>query len=144
MIKLIANLGWSLCLTLAVVAAAPASAHHSGAGYDMTKTYTAAQATLKEFRWGAPHSAAVFEIKDKDGKPQELTLATTSPGMLTRQGFKPKDFKAGDKVDITWHPSKNGNLAGTLSSIKLPDGRILKDAEFEGARNGDNEAKQVE
>jgi hypothetical protein len=128
---------------LAVVIAAPASAHHSGAGYDMTKTYTA-QATLKEFRWGAPHSAAVFVIKDKDGKSQELNMATAAPGALSRQGFKPKDFKVGDQVEIVWHPSRNGNLGGTLSSIKLPDGRTYKDAEFEGARNGANEAKEAE
>lgn len=135
--------GWSLCLALAAAIAAPASAHHSGAGYDMKKTYTA-QATLKEFRWGAPHSAAVFVIKDKNGKSQEINVATASPGMLTRQGFKPKDFKVGEKVEIAWHPSRNGNLGGTLSSIKLPDGRIFKDAEFEGARDGDNQAKEAE
>jgi hypothetical protein len=50
----------------------------------------------------------------------------------------------GDQVEIVWHPSRNGNLGGTLSSIKLPDGRTYKDAEFEGARNGANEAKEAE
>jgi len=134
--------GLSLCLALAVVAAAPASAHHSGAGYDLTKTHSA-PATLKEFRWGAPHSAAWFIIKDKDGKQQVINVATASPGMLTRQGFKPKDFKAGDKVEITWYPSKNGNLGGTLSTIKLPDGRIFRDAEFEGVRGAAREVAEA-
>ena len=52
---------------LSVILAAPLWAHHSGAGYDMSKTLSA-DATLKEFRWGAPHSQVVFMIKGADGK----------------------------------------------------------------------------
>jgi hypothetical protein len=63
---------------LLMAIAAPASAHHSFAGYDMSKTSNA-QATIKEFRWGAPHSAAVFVIKGSDGKQQEVTVASAAP-----------------------------------------------------------------
>ena len=114
-----------LCL-LAI--AGPAAAHHSGAGYDLSKTLEA-DATLKEFRWGAPHSAVVFTVKI-DGKMQDVNLGGASPGAFARQGFKPRDFRMGDKMHITWHPSKSGALGGTLATITMPDGRKFGDAEF--------------
>lgn len=118
--------GWAL---LTVALATPVSAHHSFAGYDMTTTRTA-QATIKEFRWGAPHSSAVFTIKGEDGKPEQMTVASASPTAFVKQGFKPKDFRVGDKVEIMWHPTRAGRPGGIISMIKLPDGRTFKDNEF--------------
>jgi hypothetical protein len=63
---------------LLLAIAAPTSAHHSAAGYDMTKTLTA-PATIKEFRWGAPHSSAVFMIKGANGKPEEVVMVSSTP-----------------------------------------------------------------
>ena len=117
-----------LASALLLILATPVLAHHSFAGYDMTKTLTS-NATLKEFRWGAPHSSAVFVIK-KDGKDESLMLASGTPSMFVRQGFRPKDFKAGDRVEISWHPSRSGAIGGSLATIKLPDGRTFKDVEF--------------
>lgn len=117
---------WSM---LAMAITAPVSAHHSAAGYDLSKTLSA-QATLKEFRWGAPHSAAVFTIKGPDGKPEDMTVASGSPSMFVKQGFNPKDFQIGDKMEITWHPAISGHLGGMLASVKFPNGRVFKDVEF--------------
>jgi hypothetical protein len=112
----------------------PVSAHHSAAGYDMSKTLSA-PATLKEFRWGAPHSTAVFIIKGADGKPAEVTVASATPATFMKQGFKPRDFKPGEKLEITWHPSRSGNIGGSLDSMKLPDGRVFKETEFNSGPN---------
>jgi Family of unknown function (DUF6152) len=121
------NFGWSVIL--AAGWAAPVSAHHSFAGYDMSKTLSE-PATLKEFRWGAPHSMVVVMMKGPDGKPQKVTIASASPAAFAKQGFKPRDFKVGDKMEVTWHPSKSGATGGVLSSIKLADGRKFSDVEF--------------
>jgi hypothetical protein len=110
--------------------ALPVSAHHSASGYDMKKTQTA-QATIKEFRWGAPHSAAIFMIKGPKGEPQELPTSSAAPASFLKKGFKPRDFKAGDKVEIAWHPTFSGVPGGILVSIKFPDGRVFSDPEFE-------------
>lgn len=118
--------GWAM---LAMAITTPVWAHHSAAGYDLTKTLSA-QATLKEFRWGAPHSAAVFMIKGQDGKPEDMTVACGSPAMFVKQGFMPKDFQIGDKMEITWHPAISGHLGGMLASAKFPNGRVFKDVEF--------------
>ena len=115
---------------------APVFAHHSFAGYDMTKSISAQGATIKEFRWGAPHSAVIFVIKGADGKPQTINLASGSPTTFMKQGFKPKDFRVGDKMDITWNPTTSGAAGGLLASMKLPDGRTFKDSENQAVSTG--------
>ena len=110
--------------------AASTSAHHSAAGIDLTATSTA-QATLQEFRWTAPHAALVFVAKGADGKSQKITLGGAAPGSFARQGFKPKDFKVGDKMEVAWYPARNGRPGGLLATLKLPDGRVYKDAVVE-------------
>jgi hypothetical protein len=126
----------SLCALFVLNVAEPVFAHHSFAGYDMTKTIGAQAATIKEFRWGAPHSAAIFMIKGADGKPQAINLASGSPTTFMKQGFKPKDFRVGDKVDITWNPSRSGAVGGLLASMKLPDGRTFKNSESQALGTG--------
>ncbi len=113
--------------------AGAAYAHHSFAAYDMTKSVTA-EATVKEFRWGAPHSSVILVFKSPDGKDQELNLVTGPPDLFVRQGIKPKSWRVGDKVEATYHPNFNGSPGGALAALTLPDGRIFKDTESFGAQ----------
>jgi hypothetical protein len=53
-----------------------------------------------------------------------------------KQGFKPKDFRVGDKVDITWNPPTSGAAGGILASMKMPDGRTFKDNENQAVSTG--------
>ena len=119
----------ALCV-LALAMGVPALAHHSFAGYDMAKTVTA-KAVLKEFRWGAPHSTAVFTVKGPDGKDVDMTIASATPAMFVKQGFAPRDFKVGEEMEVAWHPARNGNLGGALAAITLANGRTFKDIEFQ-------------
>ena len=105
------------------------AAHHSATGYDTSKTETA-QGTLKEFRWGAPHSTLVFSIKSKDGKEHDVSMGGGAPGKFVKQGFKPRDFKVGDRMEVSWHPARNGTAGGLLTHLKLKDGREYQDDEF--------------
>lgn len=131
---------WSM---VAMAITAPVWAHHSFAGYDTSKTVSAA-ATLKEFRWSSPHSAAVFTVKGPSGKSADMTVASASPSMFVRQGFKPKDFQIGDKMEISWHPAKNGKLGGHLTSVKFPNGRVFNDSEVAPGLKQSDVLKQVE
>jgi hypothetical protein len=128
---------------LALAIAAPVWAHHSAAGYDMAKTVSA-DATIKEFRWGAPHSSAVFMIKGPDGKAEAMTVAAGSPAMFVKQGFQPRDFQIGDKVQISWHPSISGHLGGMLASVTFPNGRVFKDTEFAPGLTPNDVLKQAD
>jgi hypothetical protein len=124
------NYGWVAWLGFLLPVAIPAWAHHSFVGYDRTTTIAAEQATLKEFLWSAPHSAAVFLIQNPDGTQTQIRLTSASPPQFSKEGFKPTDFKAGDKMDITWYPAKSGKPGGMLASLKLADGRTFKDTEY--------------
>ena len=107
----------------------PALAHHSFAAYDMTRTETA-KGTLKEFRWSAPHCAAIITIQQPDGTSKDLLLVAISPQLFAKQGFTPKSFHPGDQVQVTWHPNRSGSDGGSLSILVLPDGRVFHDTEF--------------
>jgi hypothetical protein len=118
---------FALALVAGSLAAGSASAHHSFASYDMSKTQTMA-GTIKEFRWGAPHSSMVMTYK-KGGKSSEMSIISGSPLMFSRAGFAPRDFKRGDKVTVTFHPNVNGLPGGAMASLTLPGGRTYSDAE---------------
>ncbi len=102
-----------------------ALAHHSFAAYDqgVTKSVTG---TLKEFDWNAPHSGITVAYTDEKGQVQEVSVTTGAPSTIASQGFKPRDFRVGTKVTLSWHPNRNGQLGGELTEIKLEDGRTLK------------------
>ena len=122
-----------LCIAAgAALAVAPAFAHHSFNAYDMSKTETVS-GTIKEFRWGAPHSSMVLIYLDKSGKEQTMSIVSGSPLMFSKQGFAPRDFHRGDKVTVTYHPNTSGGSGGALASMTLPDGKIYKDAEVAAA-----------
>ena len=126
-----------LCAVAAAsFAAAPAFAHHSFSAYDMTRTETVS-GSIKEFRWGAPHSSMVVIYVDKNGKQQAMAVATGTPVALTRAGFSPRDFRFGEKVTITYHPNVSGGAGGALSSMTLPDDRTYRDNEAGAAEKRD-------
>lgn len=111
------------CALLSFIAF-PALAHHSSAGIDTSITLSA-DATLKQFTWGAPHAQIIVDYRDESGKDVELSVTTFAPGMLIRQGFAPKDFRRGDKLKLFWHPNRSGSPGGILAKIVTADGRTM-------------------
>ena len=124
--------GFSVLTAVAVatvVAANPAAAHHSFAMYDMSRTQSAS-GTIKEFRWGAPHSLVLITIKAADGPARDLSLLSGSPLAFSKQGFNPKSIKVGDKVQLSWHPNWNGSFGGVVAAMKFPNGAIYTESEI--------------
>jgi hypothetical protein len=119
-----------LCLVaMAALVSAPAFAHHSFNAYDMSKTESVT-GSLKEFRWGAPHSSLVLIYTDKTGNEQQMSVISGSPMMFSKQGFAPRDFHRGDKIVVTYHPNTSGGSGGALATLTLPDGKSYKDSEI--------------
>jgi len=119
---------WLCAAGLAAIATAPAFAHHSFNAYDVSKTESVS-GSIKEFRWGAPHSSLVLIYLDKKGKQQTMSVVSGSPLMFSKQGFAPRDFHRGDKVTVTYHPNTSGAAGGALASLTLPNGKTFRDAE---------------
>src|ERR1700728_96326 len=108
-------------LAAAVGAAAPASAHHSFAMFEPTKTLTF-KGTVKTFQWTNPHVILwVLVQPDGGGAAQEWSLETTSPGVLTRSGWTRLSLKAGDRVSVVLSPLRDGSHGGGLNSVTLLD-----------------------
>lgn len=116
-----------IAAVIAITVPGAAGAHHSFAAYDMSKVLSA-QGTLKEFRWGAPHSSMVLIYADK-GKSKEMSIVSGSPLLFAKQGFNPRDFKRGDKVKVSFHPNSGGQPGGALITLQLPGGRMFSDTE---------------
>lgn len=124
----------AIALFLSVFGITGAWAHHSFNAYDMSKKASVA-GTLKEFRWGAPHSAMVLVYKDKKGATAQMSLISGSPLAFSKQGFAPRDFHKGDKVQVTYHPNVNGLPGGVLASLTM-NGRTFTDTEAASAISG--------
>ena len=113
-------------LAAALLAAAPALAHHSFAMFDRQKEVTLT-GTVKEFQWTNPHSFIEIEVADPQGAITPYSIEMNSPNNLTRQGWKSTSLKVGDKVVLLMNPLRDGSKGGLFVSVMLPDGKVLGD-----------------
>jgi hypothetical protein len=68
-------------------------------------------------------------VPDASGQPVQWAVEFSSVSLLAERGWKPKTVVPGNKVAITFHPMKNGSHAGSFMSIKLPNGKVMGDAD---------------
>jgi DNA/RNA endonuclease YhcR with UshA esterase domain len=99
-----------------LLASVPAFAHHGFAGrYDEVHPVTV-QGTVLEFQFVNPHSALIFEVKDKSGNVQRWHAELGGSNALHRADNWDRDtLKPGDKVTITGPQNKNGSYDMNLS-----------------------------
>jgi len=114
--------GFGVILLAAAAAVSwPAVAHHSFAVYDRSRTLTV-KGTVKIFQWTNPHSVVwVLVQPEGGGEPQEWSFETTSPGVLTRDGWTRNSIKAGDRVSVEFYPLRDGSHGGGLNTVTLLD-----------------------
>ena len=106
---------------IGVIAACPASAHHSTTMFDHAKSVTI-MGTVKEVHWTNPHVAIYVEEAAANGaEPLLWVCELTSPGNLARLGWSKSSIKAGDKVTIEFNPLRNRKRGGWLKKITLAD-----------------------
>jgi hypothetical protein len=112
-----------LILVVACIATS-ASAHHSAAGIDRTKTVTV-EGTVKEFKWANPHSWLDVEVPNSKGGKDLWSFEMNPPAYLVRTGWKASSVKVGDKVKVVGRPFMNGDPGGIFVSVTLPSGQTL-------------------
>jgi hypothetical protein len=111
---------------LPLLAAMPASAHHSYSMFDMGKTIEL-NATVTQFKWQNPHSFILADVAGPGGK-ENWAIEMNPPANLVREGWKRSSLKAGDKVTIWVHPLRSGAKGGSYSGVRLADGLTLGNA----------------
>ena len=101
-----------------------AFSHHSASGIDRNGSVTVT-GTVKEFKWGNPHSWIELEVVNDEGVTEIWNFEMNPPLYLIRDGFTRFSLKPGDKVDVTARPFVDGRPGGIYMSVKLPDGTVL-------------------
>ena len=119
----------SFCIAMAfggaLLAAAPAMAHHAfAAEFDVDKPVKV-KGTITKVEWVNPHAWIYVDVKGDDGKVVNWHFELGPPNALIRLGWKRDSIPAGLEVEITGYRAKSGDNAGNGRSIKLPDGREL-------------------
>jgi hypothetical protein len=102
-------------------------AHHSFAMFDFTAT-SKASATVEEFRWTNPHVVLIIRVDaGASDKPQLWSLELTSPGNLTRIGWNRHAFKPGDRIEVEYHPLRDGRAGGAFAKATIvATGQVLE------------------
>ena len=101
-----------------------AFAHHAFAIFDSSKmTYTSG--TVKQFELVNPHTWLHVVIGNDKGDVSTWSFEGGSVLQLARLGWSMDTFKVGDKVEVGFHPMKDGSRGGQLMSVKLAGGQKL-------------------
>lgn len=117
-------------LAAGVLAAAAASAHHSPAVFDRSRE-TVIEGVVAEFHWGQPHSWIHMDVEQAEGEAERWTVEMDPASHLRRRGWTARTVEAGDRVAVTVHPLRNGELGGQYIMVELPDGTVM-DADRSG------------
>jgi hypothetical protein len=104
----------------ALLAALPASAHHSHAMYEST-SQLALTGTVKELQWNNPHVVLYMVVRDRDGQASSWALEGGSPAQLLEQGWPRAGVKPGDAVTVTIRPLKGGARGGLIRTVTFAD-----------------------
>jgi hypothetical protein len=108
-----------------LAAAVPIAAHHGVSTYDMQKE-AVLEGTVKEWRWGNPHTWLYLTVTGGDGKTENWSIEGAPPNWMTGQGWTTTSLKSGEKVSIKFHPSRLEPKGGILMEVHQSDGKVLK------------------
>ncbi len=112
-----------------LVSATGASAHHSGAMFEPTKTVTLA-GTIKSFQWINPHAWVHIMVTDDKGVMQEWEIECSTINIIARKGWTANSLKPGDKVALVVRPAKDGRTEGLMMNATLTGGKVLYDHNY--------------
>ena len=104
----------------------PALGHHSFAMFDHGQVLTL-NGTVQEFEWHNPHAWLHLTVMDENGNAVTWGFEGGSPGQLTAAGWTPNTVEAGDQIELSFHPLKDGSFGGQLRSVVLPNGNEMCD-----------------
>src|SRR5688500_18152486 len=123
--RVMSRTGLFLAALSLMLVALPAAAHHSGLAYDLAARRTS-EAVVKELRWANPYSSLIVTTKDTAGRVSEVDLELSSPGRLSRLGWRRDIVKTGDRVKVQFHPLPDDRTKALLVTVTLPNGTSLE------------------
>ena len=107
----------------ALLVTLPAAAHHSVAMFEPMKTVQL-EGTVRQFQWTNPHCWIQLSVAGEKQRV-EWSIQMNSPEALYRSGWRPGTLKAGDKITVVAHPTRDGTTGGLFVSAVGEGGRAL-------------------
>ena len=98
------------------------AAHHSRAPFLLDETFRV-EGTVVELAWRSPHVYMVVDVPDDRGVIAQWTFEGHSVAGLTRFGWQPDTFQAGERVAVVANPNRDpSKLFGLLDNVTGVDG----------------------
>lgn len=112
-------------LVLALTAlGSSAWAHHSVARFDRDHPISV-EGTVKEFRWGNPHTWIVILVPNDKGGVDEWEMEGGSVNGMIRQGWTKSTIQAGQKIKLVVSPLRDGSIGGEWMRVLTLNGEPL-------------------
>jgi uncharacterized protein DUF6152 len=119
------KVSWGFVLTVGLlIISFPLFAHHGNAAFDVGKKVVL-KGTVTEWVWANPHCWLKFDVKDDKDNVVHWVAETNNLADMMERGWSMRSFKPGDQVTVTVEPVKNGNPAGRVLQVVLPNGQTL-------------------
>jgi hypothetical protein len=109
----------------AILAGAPALAHHSFAMFDLSQ-HVLVEGRVTDWNYNNPHSWLLIEGLDENGAKQTWSFEGAAPVHATRQGVTGDTFKKGEAVRVVASPLRDGRRAGAMCFVVKEDASIVR------------------
>jgi hypothetical protein len=110
-------------LAAAAIVAAPATAHHSLAPYDIEQSIYFS-GVVGSLRMENPHIALTLTVTKGDGTQGTVNFVEGAPaGRLEHMGLSASDIAVGTRIRAIGAPRRDDPNAYYLKAVILPDGR---------------------
>ena len=113
----------ALTLSLLLLSAMPAAAHHAWP-VDMDNLVTV-QGTVTAFEWANPHPMITLQVVAADGAEETWQVGGPAINRMEARGWTRDTVKVGDLITGTGYQFRDGQKIVRLEKIAFADGREM-------------------